>query len=312
MNKQSINKQLGLSLIELMVAIVISSLLMAGTIQIFVNNKKTYQVQEAMSRLQENGRFGMQFLTRDIRMADFWGCVGSATQVNNTLNSAGAGYIDYASGGVSGTNDAGLNTSDTITIQGSYGNLGLTVDTPYMPLVSSSLHLSTPNTLQDDDIVMVCDCEACDIMQNTGNNTFSNGTLIHNTGVGVPGNATSNLSKKYKGDATVHLPHSITYSIKAGASGEPALFRDIDGTDQELVEGIQNMQIKYGEDTDGDGTANIYSDSGSVTEMDDVVSVRLTLTARTLEDNIALDTTVDSGRISRDFSSTITIRNRVN
>ena len=118
----NINQQRGLSLIELMVAIVISSLLMAGTIQIFVNNKKTYQVQEAVSRLQENGRFGMQFLTRDIRMADFWGCVGSISKVTNQVRVAGTtdtpGPINVTTGGVSGTNDAGLNGSDTLILQG--------------------------------------------------------------------------------------------------------------------------------------------------------------------------------------------------
>jgi len=309
MNRPSINKQQGLSLIELMIAIVISSLLMAGTIQIFVNNKQTYRVQEAMSRLQENGRFAMQFLTRDIRMADFWGCVGNITSVIDHLN-VNANLPNPASGGVAGTDNTGLNGSDTIILQGAYGS-GLTIISHNAAAASFNLN-TVDHGLEDFDIVMSTDCEKADIFEITNANSGSTTTAVGNTGATAegPGNATTPGLTYTEGD--IFKVYKYSYSIQAGASGEPALFRNINGTNQELVEGIQNMQIKYGEDTDGDGTANIYSDSGSVTDMEDVVSVRLTLTARTLEDNIALDTTVDSGRISRDFSSTITIRNRVN
>lgn len=310
----NINQQRGLSLIELMVAIVISSLLMAGTIQIFVNNKKTYQVQEAVSRLQENGRFGMQFLTRDIRMADFWGCVGSISKVTNQVRVAGTtdtpGPINVTTGGVSGTNDAGLNGSDTLILQGAYGS-GLTISGHTVTAASYSLNGENNHGLADGDLVLSTDCNKADHFMITNANSGANDNVVGNTGVTHGGLENMNKPGLEYPEGDMYKVFNYGYSIQAGASGEPALFRSINGTDQELVEGIQNMQIKYGEDTDGDGTANIYRDADAVADMEEVVSIRLTLTARTLEDNIALDTTVDSGRISRDFSSTITIRNRV-
>jgi len=64
----------GISVVEIMVSIAISLILLAGVMQIMFTNKQTYRVQEAFARLQENGRFAMDFLAKDIRMAGFIGC----------------------------------------------------------------------------------------------------------------------------------------------------------------------------------------------------------------------------------------------
>jgi len=304
-----IDKQQGLSLIELMIAIVISSLLMAGTIQIFVNNKQTYRVQEALSRLQENGRFAMQFLTRDIRMADFWGCAGSASKVTNRVQSADGGItvppIDMGTGGVNGTDNTGLNGSDSITLQGAYGS-GLSIASHNVNDASFSLN-TVNHGLVDGDLVLATDCNKADQFMITNANSGSTVTIVGNTGVAHNNLENSGKPALQYPEGDILKVFNYGYTIKAGASGEPALFRRINSTDQELVEGIENMQIKYGEDTDSDGTANIYRDSGAVANMENVVSIRITLTARTLEDNVSLS----GGRITRAFSSTITIRNRV-
>ena len=97
------------------------------------------------------------------------------------------------------------------------------------------------------------------------------------------------------------------YSIRRGASGAPALFRSFNGVKTELVEGIENLQILYGEDTDNDDVPNYYVDSASITNMAQAISVRLTVVARTLETNLA----TGGGRITRNFTSTVSLRNRL-
>ena len=66
-------RQLGLSLIELMVALVIGLLLLGGLIQIYLSNKQSYNAQEQLARMQESGRFAMDLITRDLRRAGYWG-----------------------------------------------------------------------------------------------------------------------------------------------------------------------------------------------------------------------------------------------
>lgn len=70
------HKQKGLSLIELMIALVISSFLMLGVFQIYLTSHRTDQVTHSLSRIQENGRLGMDILGRHLRMAGSQGDSG--------------------------------------------------------------------------------------------------------------------------------------------------------------------------------------------------------------------------------------------
>jgi len=64
-------RQHGLTLVELMIAMVLGLVLVAGAIQLLVSNKQSYRLQDSLSRLQENGRFAIQLLSDDIRMSGF-------------------------------------------------------------------------------------------------------------------------------------------------------------------------------------------------------------------------------------------------
>ena len=53
---------------------------------------------------------------------------------------------------------------------------------------------------------------------------------------------------------------------------------------EELVEGIEDLQIKYGVDTDNDDIPNRYLDADSVIDFDDVLTLRITVVANSVED----------------------------
>lgn len=67
--------QQGVSLIELMVALAIGSLLVLGLVEVFAASRTAYQLSEGLARVQENARFAVDYLQRDIRMAGHMGCV---------------------------------------------------------------------------------------------------------------------------------------------------------------------------------------------------------------------------------------------
>lgn len=204
--------QSGMTLIEIMIALLISAFLIAGVIQLFLNSKQTYRMQENLSRLQENGRFAVEFIARDVRMAGYRTCL------SGTVPSA-----------ISGTNDTGLNASDTLTIQ-----MSLT---------------------------------ACPVVIST-----------------------------------------LSYSINNGAGGQPSLFKN-DGTNRELIEGIEDMQIVYGADINGDNTPDYFVPAGTTgLNMGQVVSIRATLTGRTLNANL---TRTGDGRLRRVFIANFAVRNRL-
>ncbi len=319
-NKSNRNdRQWGFTLVELMVALTISIVLLGGVLKVFANSKQTYRVQEALSRLQENGRYAIEFLARDIRTADFWGCVGDSTSVTNNLNPNNPGYIDFvAGGGVAGTDGA----TDTLTLRRATGS-GLVVQTPYGPQESANIAVPAGNNLQQGDIVLLSDCISGDLFQISNADPGTSGTVVHNTGAATtPGNFNPGpcgggnahcLSKVYQGDAEIYVARETVYFIANGAGGEPTLFRNVNqGGAVELVEGIENMQILYGEDTNGDGAPNAYNTATAVgANMANVVSVRVALTLRTLDDNIVLQDGANDSRLRRNFTTTVAVRNRL-
>ena len=72
-NVRSLPRQGGLSLIELMIALLVGLLLLGGLIQIYLSSKQSYNAQEQLARMQENGRFAMDLITRDLRRTGYWG-----------------------------------------------------------------------------------------------------------------------------------------------------------------------------------------------------------------------------------------------
>jgi len=73
MRNNTLNKQAGVTLVEIMIAITVGLILSAGLIQIFTSSKQAYKMQDSLGLLQENGRFALNTLTRAAHMADHWG-----------------------------------------------------------------------------------------------------------------------------------------------------------------------------------------------------------------------------------------------
>ncbi|MCY1285411.1 hypothetical protein D3C76_764050 [compost metagenome] len=73
-------QQQGLSLIELMIAILISSLLLLGVIQLFGNTSTSDRTNTAMARIQESGRIALEIIGADARRAGYQGCSSAANK----------------------------------------------------------------------------------------------------------------------------------------------------------------------------------------------------------------------------------------
>ena len=335
--RQRYDKQSGLTLIELMVALVLSMVLMTGMISVFVANKRTYQVQEGLARLQENGRFAIHLLTRDIRGAGYWGCGTQTPNIINALNNGGSYAFSYGQAvdgfdavgnswsptldiSISGASPSPNEGSDVVTLRFSEGG-GARVIQHNVP--SADLKVVANADLNVDDIVMVSDCEDAAIFQITNLQTVS-GTqtnVVHNTGTSDPGNAFQDLGKKFLNAEIVRV-RNRTYYVADGAGGLPSLWRMDDGrTPQELVEGVLQMQVLYGVDTDSDTSANQYVTAAAVSDWTEVVSVRINLLMESIRDNVT-DTpqsytfngstvTAADKRLYKVFTSTVAIRNRL-
>ncbi len=66
-------REKGLTLIELMLAMVIGVFLLMGTLTVFTQSRANFRVSDSIARLQENARFALDTIEPDLRLARFWG-----------------------------------------------------------------------------------------------------------------------------------------------------------------------------------------------------------------------------------------------
>ena len=72
MNRRT-SRTSGFSLIELMVALTIGSILIAGAVYVYSQSRNTYTVNETLARLQENGRYVMSLIEPELQLAGYYG-----------------------------------------------------------------------------------------------------------------------------------------------------------------------------------------------------------------------------------------------
>lgn len=102
----------GITLIELMIALVIASVLMFGVATVYVSSKRGYNIQDTLARQQENSRFSVELLVHDLRIAGY--------PKNVVLNPIIAAT----------TTDGGGTANDSVTIQYEAANDCLGQPTP--------------------------------------------------------------------------------------------------------------------------------------------------------------------------------------
>ncbi len=75
-------RQSGFSLVELMVAILIGSLLIIGVTELFNNSFRTGLSNTELARMQENGRIALEVIGADARRAGYRGCVAANKELS--------------------------------------------------------------------------------------------------------------------------------------------------------------------------------------------------------------------------------------
>ena len=346
-------KQQGLSLIELMVALVIGLLLTAAIIQMFVGSRVTYTMQSELAKLQENARFAVDFISKDLRMAGYTGCK-RFDSVTNVLDSSNVSpysgdewnaSIAFTDGG-DAEKSSELPPSDQINVK--YLDPDTTCSVDESRNQAEYFFCDANHTFTQGEILVVSDCSHMAVFQMTNtNNNLNIDRITHNTGGGtVPGNCTKGLAPESDCSSTNGVEYTewgdntviqrflaYTYLVKDNDFDppQPALYRSslatssdsIGMSDQELVEGVENMQMLLGFDTDDDGSADCYSNDALIcgSSIDEVVAIRVSLLMRSMEDNITPDAqtyvfngttyTATDGRLRKVFTATITFRNLV-
>lgn len=202
----------GFTLIELMIAMTIGLLVIAGVTSVFMATQQTYRTNDALSDVQEGSRVAFELLSREIRNAGLTGCISTpSSRVANVLangpNAGGSGSAWYANwtdpliGYDDATTDPALTGVSPPPVAGtsslhilSTGSISATVSWVPDPNDANIKITQTSTDLQDGDIVMVCNFDHAAVVQ-ISNYNQNNVTVVHNSGNGSgnPGNCSKGL-----------------------------------------------------------------------------------------------------------------------
>lgn len=295
----------GLSLVELMVALLIGTMLMLGVVQIFSASHSAYQLSEGIARTQENGRFALDYLQRDLRMVGHLGCANDQARIQQdsvTLSNllvtndrpalrfeqpiqgyeaatTGTGstlelttppsvaqetyspalptqYANALSNRVDGSDIVALRF---LVAQGAaITTVGGTTTAPLFHFDAKRFSVLRDG-VDDPGLFGVADCASASVFQARA--------VDKNNGTVTSGAAPSNLSPltfgfSYEaGQTTLYRAESLVYYVGTNASGGTSLYRvrfsakpgqELTATQEELVEGVRNLQILYGQDSVAD------------------------------------------------------------
>ena len=339
-------RQQGMSLVEIMVALALGAFITVGIIQMFTANRTTYDVNMGQARMQENARFAMEFLAAPIRMAGFTGCSSRAELFNAVnLDADGQPYSEFdMSDPITGHAATGPNSwtpplselpddldtaviapgTDVLIVKSVTGDgLRLAQD---MPNSSANIFTVIPDNptdpgFDDGQVLMISDCSRATVFMITETTVTTGGAsfrITHNTGASVDiGNSTQRLAPDdvgFRRDAAVYMLNTEYFFIAPGAGTNNrgdvplSLWRKRGRSPAvELVEGVESLEVFYGEDTNNDRSPNRYRRIHEVTDRDRIVTARVTVRATSVDEVVEQG----DGLLRRDFTKTIALRNRI-
>jgi len=330
--------QSGFGLIELMIAMTLGLVLLGGIGYVYIGSRGAFRTTDNLSRIQENARYALDLMSRDIRMAGYVGCGNIASMTVKTiakppvpLMKAGNALIGYDNG-AAWTNPTSIvrPAGDVLSVMGAFSG-GVNLTGNLIPANANVKVNGNPDGFKQDDVLIVTNCAEADVFQVT-NNPGSSGevTLTHATGSnckrnlvsGVCEAVTANRVGTYGKDAFVMRMDRYTYFIGTNTAGNRALYRvGLDAQAEELVEHVHDMQLRYGLDTSAkpDGIVDSYSNTPG--NWKQVASVTVNLLMRSPDNNISTATqsvTFNNGtfaapdrRLYQVFSATVGVRNRL-
>lgn len=275
-------RQQGLSLVELMVALTISVVLIFGATQVYVDSRNAYNVNESIARLQENARYAMSVIEPDIRMSNYWGLIKGATGVSGQTAAAsgatnpevlvcGATYAVDLNTTLQGDNNSYSRTGGCNTVAGTGWNTSAQLSSDTLTVrrasnVQSVNGLNQPLSLLN--VLQICSTRLAGRL-------YSDGSVCGTS----PSSQVNNL---------IVNEYYVDNNSSQGAI--PSLRRKSLTTigtvkqfvDQEIMAGVEDIQVQFGIDASGvSGVATKYVNPNFALPVGAaVVSVRVWLLLR--------------------------------
>jgi len=325
------NKQSGMSLLELMVAMGLGLFLISGVVNVFLSSKDSSQLETSLSRLQENGRVGLDLLVSDIRDANYIGCTSG--QANLNVMATGASWtgvlgwersttgwsptLPASLNGISATNRLG---SDVINVQHARP-LNTPIAAAVVPGSVSVSVTNNPECVSKNDSVVIASCVTAHLFRVT-NDPACDGSAT-TFAYGAASNSITSIEPGYTVDDELLQFLDKTWYVRDTGRRRTALnipvyslFRIVNGIENEMVEGVEYLQILYGQELPSGNFRYVAAGDANL-DMAEVVSMRVGMLMQSFEpvrdarDSTAyqvLDQSIDSTGTTYTHNGDLTLR----
>lgn len=281
--------QRGVSLIELMVALVIGLFLIMGAVTVYNQSRNAYRASESVARLQETARLAMDVIETDIRMANYWGMSNRADFIVNRAGPgqpAPAGWTPQQQANASRCGPVGSNWIINLEeyVGGSNNAYGLACAASNYRPASDVVFIrraneTAPQTLALNRVYLQTSRIQGTLFVPTCNNPINPAC--------IPADYLPPQSASRELEAHVYYVSSQS-TLRADV---PSLRRkrlaDISSAvaanvvvDEEIVPGVEDLQVRFGIDTNDDTNVDQYVNPGAVPANARVVSATIWLRIR--------------------------------
>jgi type IV pilus assembly protein PilW len=284
-------QQRGVGLIELMVAMLIGLFLILGAVTVFNQSRNTYRASEGVARLQETARLAMDVIESDIRMANYWGMNNRADYIVNRAGPSQPPPAEFNAQQQTNVSLCGTAASNWVINLDEY--LGGSNN-------SYGLQCAAANYQGGSDVVVIRRANEARPLALDPNRVYLQTSRIQGT-LFVP-NAACTLPTDPTCIPAAYLPPaSESRELEARAyyvSSQSTLRNDVPSLrrkrfasvnaaipanailDEEIVTGVEDLQVRLGIDTNGDSNIDQYVNPGGVPGNATVVSATIWLRVR--------------------------------
>ena len=310
----------GFSLIEFITSGALTLLLLAGVGAIFIGSRTSYGKAEQLGQIQENGRYALDQISHHLRMAGFTGC-SSRTPVTAVAPSYGLSALQTPLRAFNADSQSEWqpNLPEEFANLARPGTDALIITTTSAPLsIRSSLSPDgdtiqfAPGTLtqlKEGAIMLASNCEA--------RATFEI-TSISDDVVKLDARSTTDSEAKSStlgfafptGTEVMQLQRHAYFLRLDPATARSALWRQIeDNEPEQLASGIEDLQFKFGVDSDGDGVVDDDSTADLIQDWTKVLTVSIKLVVAATDSSKA-QARNGAPDLRETFTAAITLRNR--
>lgn len=271
-----------MTLIELMIAMSLSLLLAGAVITVFVNNSHSFKQDDNVLRMQDDARFAMRELAQEISMAGNY----SELHVPATVIPDAALVIGVDCG------PAGqVNWMYRATQPVTNDSLSITAidNATSAQVIASHSCFAAGEILDGTDVISIKRVAGAQAAATVAGSVYlrTNGTVGLLYQAPMPAAPTVVVTPPMNDWEFRPSIFYIRSFANTPGDGLPTLCRKVlrganpDMTTECIATGIENLQLEYGIDTTADGNPNLYLPNPTVAEMQNVVSARIFLLART-------------------------------